>query len=298
MKSYFAKLAARATVTNAPAHPVNARMAPDPFEPPVTTSEANPRTVSPPIRSSDELPLKRGDVSKSPSRTIQLQPVTEPTVIQAQKPTTVSAPVTDAEQSVSEASSISELRPSRQDSETRSTARVEAQDLNVTSTTNPNRLSPETPRSGDQASRPTSTTRERSQSTDDDAVNERLSNVENEQAILLRKADTFMAGLFERRQRSNQETEREERADDSQARPAISESLIQAPARLKPPSAPARVSEPADEGPALVIEKLSVEVVPTPSPAISPQRQIVVIGGSRRTSAGIPSAHRFGFSRY
>ena len=298
MKSYFAKLAARATLANAPVpKPVNAPSTPNPFETTVTSSEPTPRAaVSPPTRSSHEAPAKRGDLSKTQSRTVELQPPTEPIVTQAHKsPTTGKAVVTEDQQSTTEATLISELRPSRRNSETRSSERVESQDLNVTPTTKPDRLSPETQRSTQAPS--TSTKREKSQSADADNVDERLSNIENEQAILLRKADAFMAGLFEHPHRSSNEPRGEEREDEGQQRAVKKvESLIQPPTRLQPP--PPRASEPVGEEPSLVIGKLSVEVVQTPPPAVTPQRQVVVIGGGRRARAGIPSAHRFGFSRY
>lgn len=297
MKSYFAKLAARATLANAPVpKPVNAGSAPNPFETIVTSPEPTPRAaVSPPTRSSHEAPAKRGDLSKAPSRTIELQPPNEPVTQAHKSPTTGTAVVTEDQQSTTEATLISELRPLRRNSETRSSERVESQDLNVTPTTKPDRLWPETQRSTQAPS--TSTKREKSQSADADNVDERLSNIENEQAILLRKADAFMAGLFEHPQWSSNEPRGEEREDEGQQRAVKKvESLIQPPTRLQPP--PPRASEPAGEEPSLVIGKLSVEVVQPPPPAVTPQRQVVVIGGGRRARAGIPSAHRFGFSRY
>jgi len=173
---------------------------------------------------------------------------------------------------------------------------VESQDVDVTSRTKPHQLSAEPERSAHQTAPTNLKKSESSQPLDDSEVNDRLSTVEKEQMILLRKADTFMAGLFARR--STQEPESEETAKENQVRPRESKSLAQPPTRLKPTPTPAQVSEPAEEEPSLVIERLSVEVVPPAAPVMTPQRQVVVIGGGRRTSAEMPSAHRFGFSRY
>jgi len=135
---------------------------------------------------------------------------------------------------------------------------------------------------------------QRPSSRDETKLDDRLADVENEQAILLRKADAFMVGMFERQRRTIDEEQKHEE-EESLAR---LERPAQLPTRLQPAATPVRVSEPADDEPSLVIGKLSVEVVQAPTPAVTPQRQVVVIGGGRQTRGGIPSAHRFGFSRF
>ncbi len=287
MKSYFAKLAARATLANAPApKSVNARRAHDPFEATVTSPDTTHHsTVWPTSPSSDRLPAERNAVSESSSKTTELRPQTESTVTPTPKSSTIVAPPsTEPEQPITRATKESELPP-RDLFETRKVTHVEPQQISPEAHTSP-RLVPTTP----------SKETEVSQSSHDDEMTDRLVNIESEQAVLLRKADSFIASLFERRSSKREQAESEE--DHSQQHATKSERPIQTATRLQPPTPQARVSEPTDEAPSLVIGKLSVEIVPAPTPVVTPQRQVVVIGGGRRTRAGVPSAHRFGFSRF
>lgn len=126
----------------------------------------------------------------------------------------------------------------------------------------------------------------------------RLAEMHEEQSALLRKADAFMSQLFDRREFANTRHQ-EQQEEDRQAELRKSETPREvAVARLQPTTPSLRVLEPPDPEPSLVIGKLSIEVVPPAPPPIAPQPQIVIIGGGRRTRAGIPSGHRFGFNRF
>ena len=125
---------------------------------------------------------------------------------------------------------------------------------------------------------------------------ERLAEIVEEHTVLLRKADAFMTGLFgvrtaaAKEESDTQEVKRTESAKlDGPHHP---------PMRLQPVSRPARVAEPVDEEPSLVIGNLSVEVLAPAPVQVSPPQRIIVVGGGRQSRAGVPSSQRFGFSRF
>lgn len=121
----------------------------------------------------------------------------------------------------------------------------------------------------------------------------RLLDVQHEHSGLLRRADQFMNELLDQREHSDQSSGRKVIEDDS---PGTT--------RLQPNSLPSRtldrptrrMSEP-DDSPSLVIGKLTVEVSsPTPQPPQS-TRVVVVQRGESRSSA-TPSSRRFGLGQF
>jgi hypothetical protein len=299
MKSYFAKLAARATLANA-STPGSARVTPDPFEATVTLPESIPPSAV--VRGTplvDQAPGLRRDSSKPSSKTVEMLPNTKSTVIEPPTMTPkITVPSAEPSRSTSEATNVSELRPAAELSEGRNERTPQRHEVNLRSPTKQAQGLTESAESLRLV--PITNTEEQPPSPRDETkLNQRLADVENEQGILLRKADAFMAGMFERQRRSTIEDSRgEEQKDEEQESLAKLERPSQLPTRLQPPATQARVSEPADDEASLVIGRLTVEVVQPPTPAVTPQRQVVVIDGGRQIRAGIPSAHRFGFSRF
>ena len=72
----------------------------------------------------------------------------------------------------------------------------------------------------------------------------------------------------------------------------------ESPSRLQPAAKPRQPPEPPPEQPSLVIGKLTVEVVPPPSP-VTPRREVVVVrAGSNSRPASIHSSQRFGLGQF
>jgi hypothetical protein len=124
-----------------------------------------------------------------------------------------------------------------------------------------------------------------------------LEEIRREQALLLRKADAFMAGLFERR--SPHATQRQ--TDSREEKPAHSHAELphEQPARLPLPKAP-QVVEVPDEQPSLVIGNLTVEVTPSTPPPVNPAPKVVVVRGrgTGRRGGGFSTSQRFGLGQF
>jgi hypothetical protein len=118
---------------------------------------------------------------------------------------------------------------------------------------------------------------------------------ETDQSVLLRKMDAFMESMF--RRRSEPEVERDIEQEIEGPRPK-SQSVPEAPMRLQPLPRSPQVVEPAEEQSSLVIEKLTVEVVPPAPPPVQSQRQVVVVREARGERRVVPSSRRFGLSQF
>lgn len=122
-----------------------------------------------------------------------------------------------------------------------------------------------------------------------------LAAVQSEQAALLRRADKFMTRLFEHSQES---ADREIDADDGNRLVTSQRIRVKEPFRLQPNPPVARASEPLDERPQLVIGKLTVEVIPTNPAPVAPPQKVVVVRGARSVSTALPSGRRFGLGQF
>lgn len=126
-------------------------------------------------------------------------------------------------------------------------------------------------------------------------ANEQQANHQREQLVLLRKADVFMETVFQRRDES---VHHEEDADDERDDSSKRQTRIEAPTRLQPMRPVRPVHEHTDERPELVIGKLTVEVMPPiPAPVAPPQR-VVVVRGTRSGRTALPSTRRFGLGQF
>lgn len=125
----------------------------------------------------------------------------------------------------------------------------------------------------------------------------RLDEMQRRHAELLRRADAFMSGLLERRPSS-------EPAGDAgkqpEARPIEVSRSAERSERLQPRQAPVAPAVNAEEPPSLVIGRLTVEVTP-PAPATPqpPRERIVVVRGPGSGGrSGPPTSRRFGLSQF
>lgn len=294
MKSYFAKLAARATLANTAAPAATSKIH-DPFvEEAVSDNAPSPRELAQPSHGPTE-----------PVRTTRDQPLTQK-----------AEPVLSRTETVDSDTSHDKEARSRSVTEPVHLKPTVDRDVEVTSDTEtqqpqlrrePQELKPDTANKAPQvvseeetvsrlAPPPIPTETPRSKSSDAD-TDQTLEEIKREQAVLLRKADAFMAGLFEHR--SSHATQRE--ADSQDEKPARSHAEVSpvTPARLLPLKAP-QVIETADEQPSLVIGKLTVEVTSPTPPPVNPTPRIVVVRGpgTGRRHGGFQSSQRFGLGQF
>ena len=294
MKSYFNKLATRATLTQpssaAISKPQQAAEVRDPFAqvaPPdvsVERSQKPSKKVSPP-GFDDALPKAspRRKRAKA-SRTIEPDPRDTTETVEIAPKVQPSAKVRVAEQT---STNVDTVRTGKDPSRERRKLETEV----------PLKLKPPEAR----VATPQPTTREpdekdepsRTEKSKEDA-DELLAGVQEEQAILLRKADHFMSELFSRTatdvKQNRSEAEHEEVV---RLEPPVNAAE---PVRLAQ-SQPTNVNEAEPAASSVVIGKLTVEVTP-PQTASQPQQQIVVFRNGRSGTSGVPSARRFGLGQF
>jgi hypothetical protein len=128
------------------------------------------------------------------------------------------------------------------------------------------------------------------------AAEERLDDLEQQQAMLLRKADAFMGRLLERRQESPDARESE---TEPEAPSALEPKVQLEPShRAQSVPAPARPSREDSDRPSLVIGKLTVEVVPPAPPSNDSKTKVVVTRTGRSRPGGLISSRRFGLGQF
>lgn len=126
-------------------------------------------------------------------------------------------------------------------------------------------------------------------------------DLESEQRLLLRRADTFMQQLLDRTSRPP--TPEPELAPPPERAATIQPRIeSQTPIRLQPMERAHRMregrAERAAEPPSLVIGTLTVEVVPPAPAAPAPRQPIVVVRGARARRTGLASSRRFGLGQF
>lgn len=111
--------------------------------------------------------------------------------------------------------------------------------------------------------------------------------VRHEESMLLHKADDFMRKLYENR-------------DSEVEQPPVPKSNSQAAeiTRLHPRQPDERIHERDADRPSLVIGRLTVEVTSAPPALVAPRQQVVVVRGTRGDRSGISSSRRFGLSQF
>ncbi len=292
MKSYFAKLAARATLANVPvSSPATSTNLKDPFDDTATVvSPSSPQNVVPESRTSDRHvetssvqlpPMKENDTS-------HVETVTSDLRYEATTPT--HSPVVQEQTLEKSGSRI----PAESDPFGQSDRQETRSEVRSTVEKSERILEPMIiPR---ESQSPASPEKKETKANSESDVHVRSAEDEREQSVLLQKADAFMKALFERRS--------EERPDRDSANetkePAALEGTFRdrTVARLEPAPVAARPTE-SSESPSLVIGKLTVEVMPPAPPPIAPARQVIVIRGDRSARGhSIGSSQRFGLGQF
>jgi hypothetical protein len=289
MKSYFAKLADRATLANVPApSSAYAPHVPDPFAeaspeqsqlPPLNTRHPQKTfhdgegfALSPPVDRSraEQIAITtehKRDSSETPAELLDLVPkqseqivryTLEPKESQSTEPPRDQAHVED---------------------------RVIAREVREVMTLLPNEVPQVPPPSNKDSSHEDQPSAEKPEST----INSRV-----DEALLLRKADLFMGRLLDGTREKLTKVD-DERAEFSQPITKMTQEPV---GRLEPvqKSSPTPVHEP--DGPSLVIGKLTVEIAPPTPPPVSPQPQRTIVRGPRGRGTGFMSNHRFGLGQF
>ena len=295
MKSYFAKLAARATLTNAPVSlPVSAPKPQDSFSEtfgfatPVTAHRGDQFAGSrehatdrvspgPLLTSTDNLrPHKTTHVATE--RLVQDRSESLITHIES-SPTEVRPPETTREPEIQSLNP----RPVLPDS-----FRIGRADQDQ-SQTQQNKVSLTKSQVASNEAKETVATR-------DEGLQEQLRETQSDQSVLLRRADDFMEALFARqRPVAPDEGDTERETESPKSAPVLRR---EPPARLLPLPRLPQIPEPVENEPSLVIEKLTVEVVPPPTQPLKPQRQVVVVREAGNRRRAVPSSRRFGLNHF
>lgn len=292
MKSYFAKLAARATLaTPVTSSPTGPKLT-DPFENTLVDHPVAPAaTGTPPVSSPDQVRALQPAPEQSPFQIETVSPRTP-----AKDSLLNSSPEARARNQSegiegSEPASEIQLEPRASSLEERSPVVLESK-----VTEDPLQLAPPLEKTSSVQAEPRAVNNERDSDLEESAENERLAEIQREQTMLLRKADLFMERLFERR--TEKVVHDEPDRDESEREISQENNKVAEPSRLLPVNPSPRAPEPVDEGPNLYIGKLTVEVVqPAPPPVATPQ-QIVVVRGPRTGRSVVPSSSRFGLGQF
>lgn len=294
MKSYFAKLAARATLANAPPPPSTTKPTPDPFEnvsAPDTPTPTQSASVS--SRSVDRLlETDRSEPSGNINNTSSSNTTGADVRIESEtlRPK-LTPPATRADyvQSVSDYTAEAEERRNKNETQPQG-RRLQFEERTAFEPAQEQSTLKPTPASVVPAEV------KKSDTTDELSTVERLEEIQSEQAALLRKADAFMNVLFDR---GPDARTTEEKRDQERPAPVVKPEIVREPSsRLQPVAKSHQLPELPTEQPSLVIGKLTVEVMPTPPP-VAPRRQVVVVrsGESSRRSS-IHSSQRFGLGQF
>jgi len=125
-----------------------------------------------------------------------------------------------------------------------------------------------------------------------------LADAQHEQTKLLRKADTFMNGLLAQRARAQPARDQAEDNNSGQREAVRPISHRAEGVRLKPPHATEPASERDSERPTLVIGKLTVEVTQPPPVTVMPRARVALVHNTPRGAGDrLPSPSRFGLGQ-
>lgn len=298
MKSYLAKLAARATLANAPVPPSGpTSTTQDPFDGPTTDVDAasSPRSLAQPTNSFDSLQSSR---SQSSTRSVDnsRSRSEETSFERAQQNEEQSNSLSHSTQLVPNIQPTPQLSRDLTPVAQETVSHRESRELNLDSDQAPSQLAKQ--ETDISSLTPPTTSREikEPKTASEVDADEQLAELKHDQSVLQRKADAFMAQLFERRSTvTPREPDDDEDEEQRSSKPALREEAT----RLQPPPKTTALKEVADEQPSLVIGKLTVEVTPPPTPTVTPSRQVVVVRGrGAARSGGVQSSQRFGLGQF
>lgn len=291
MKSYFAKLAARATLANAPASfPIAAPKPHDPFsETSGFVSPTSPHRVEPLAQQRahfTEPPAPRSVVRDKEN--IVRQEVSRPltTSQHERRSQSMTTPVdTNAtEQRTSEVSTKSTAQPPLV---------PRSVDLNSDSSSDQEQPSLKPKQTVTNVKTVSDITHEPEPTVDEKQDN----RTQHEETVLLRKADDFMESLFARRPFTARDERNSER-EPQVAKPQPVATHEPSP-RLQPLLRSPQIPERREDETSLVIENLTVEVVPPPQPQqVRPRHHVVLVRESGNSRRMVPSSRRFGLNHF
>lgn len=295
MKSYFAKLAARATLANAPVpSSVRASTTQDPFESATAVDAASsPRSFAPPTNTFDSLQSSSSQPSTRSfdnprSRSEETRFERTQSNEEQEDPLSESIPLPHVQPAPRPSQELTAVAPE-------TVSHGESRELKVESDLAPSRL---VKKESDLPSlTPPTTSREikEAKTASEADAEEQIAELKHDQSVLLQKADVFMDRLFERRSTvTPSESDNTEDEEQKSSKPALREEVT----RLQPTPKTVPLTEVADEQPSLVIGKLIVEVTQPPPPAVTPPRQVVVRGRGAARHGGIQSSQRFGLVQF
>jgi hypothetical protein len=290
MKSYFAKLADRVTHVNAPApSAVYAPRMSDPFED-SSLQKAQPLLMEKSARSiftpepdlelsapeRDSKTERTGSMVETHQRTISEQPTETPTLkTKSLQESLVNDRITEVEPLASK----SLIAPPVETDPELETAKVEQL----------------TPRESPESRVFSSKEQTSNETVTKQSADERISEIEREQSVLLRKADAFMSRLLDiQRPAAENENKVTSETPRSEIRSVESQQVNRLePAQRLPPPTPHE-----SDGPSLIIGRLTIEVTPPSSPTPPPQPQRIIVRGSRGRESGMTSSRRFGLGQF
>ena len=290
MKSYFAKLADRATLANVPARSaVYAPRVSDPFE-----NSSQPPTQLPPPEKSRRTEFAREPVGlvSAPledSQTKRGRPLVETHKRTTSDPTPETPPLQPLQLPDS---LVSERTVRGVTPEPRS---FTAQPQETVGKREVSRVEVLTPTEAPEASvfhAPAQTPKD-----SDAALNdERIAELKRDQAVLQRRADFFMSSLLDAHRQPADKSET--KVVDASSPTSITRTEPDPISRLEPVQRLPRVTAQDSDGPSLVIGKLTVEVTPPTPPPAPAQPQRVVVRGFRGRGSGVTSGRRFGLGQF
>jgi hypothetical protein len=299
MKSYFAKLADRATQANPQApSSVQSRKAFDPFE--ITSP---PQSPLPPIEAARAAGMPGNHSSSLASQTVQAEnklPHFHALEKQQFEAAQAAEPPPSSLASHITSGNLLNAAPGAKDRSLPTPEQEARQEAGIRQA-NPSTREPSQPEKP-----PESATLQLTPKQSEDAIKPlegensgndgQRAHMEDEQSSLLRKADDFMQRLTEHL-RAPQSASEEIVEAGSQSQATIAPRQDAAPRLL-----PARSGEPIPEResarPSLVIGKLTVEILPPAPPSIAPLQQVVVVRDVQRGGSGIHSSRRFGLGQF
>lgn len=297
MKSYFAKLADRATLANVPAaSPVSAARAGDPFdEPPL--AEPHTTSVDKPSLPA-QVPGRRVSEAKPPkTASDSLRPPEIPSEVTGTQPPLTATTLLPADQTQQSAIEPRSGERDRSDDFTESKVTALEPGKPEANLETAVEKKPAPPAQPPLAQAKSVDDRATTAPTDEAPLSEnRLAQLEREQATLLHKADVFMDHILERRKAAQTKPAADPPPGSRETTPAHPQP--QTTSVLQPTPQPLPRIEQDSERPSLVIGKLTVEVTPpAPAPVPAPA-PIVVVRGAGSRGSGVPSGRRFGLNQF
>lgn len=286
MKSYFAKLADRAThATLQVLSGVHSGKAPDPFE-----DAAPPQRPLPSADFAESERMTRKQDGFAPGRLFPTVPAESDLL---PSPVSNGPPmhrIPGSEQGAQEQIAPAPPQVTRREA-TKRQANTTAAESSAPA------QPPESGTARGTSARPDEETRRREGKKPSD--DEQTAEGEDERSFLLHQADDFMRRLIERSHAPKTGSEDADAGGSDSVAAATPHPLRHEESpQLQPARSAERISERESARPSLVIGKLMVEVMPPAPPPTAPVQRVVVVRGTRREGGTLYSSRRFGLGQF